>query len=129
MARERPFAAAAAAAGAAAAGLFLWSKRTQINDQLSSLSEQFGQWTDNMRTSGDGSRSEEHTSELQSLRHLVCPLLLEKKKNPTPPHPPKPPPPPPYLKKTKNTNHLKYIVDSILSLLKIIIFQQDDEQD
>src|SRR5438045_9520966 len=28
-----------------------------------------------------GPRSEEHTSELQSLRHLVCRLLLEKKKN------------------------------------------------
>src|SRR5436853_3468431 len=28
-------------------------------------------------------RSEEHTSELQSLRHLVCRLLLEKKKIPT----------------------------------------------
>src|SRR5205814_5679099 len=26
-----------------------------------------------------GGRSEEHTSELQSLRHLVCRLLLEKK--------------------------------------------------
>src|ERR1039458_9764079 len=29
----------------------------------------------------DRARSEEHTSELQSLRHLVCRLLLEKKKN------------------------------------------------
>src|ERR1039458_8199544 len=28
-------------------------------------------------------RSEEHTSELQSLRHLVCRLLLEKKKKPS----------------------------------------------
>src|SRR5258708_12675144 len=28
-------------------------------------------------------RSEEHTSELQSPDHLVCRLLLEKKKNPT----------------------------------------------
>src|SRR5262245_62815636 len=28
-----------------------------------------------------GLRSEEHTSELQSLRHLVCRLLLEKKNN------------------------------------------------
>src|SRR5947199_5222038 len=28
-------------------------------------------------------RSEEHTSELQSLRHLVCRLLLEKKKKAT----------------------------------------------
>src|SRR2546425_9277886 len=32
-------------------------------------------------------RSEEHTSELQSLAYLVCRLLLEKKK-PQPPHPP-----------------------------------------
>src|SRR2546422_5076227 len=29
---------------------------------------------------GDTSRSEEHTSELQSRLHLVCRLLLEKKK-------------------------------------------------
>src|SRR5262245_62383216 len=29
-------------------------------------------------------RSEEHTSELQSLRHLVCRLLLEKKNRTTP---------------------------------------------
>src|SRR5436853_5649189 len=29
---------------------------------------------------GHDLRSEEHTSELQSLRHLVCRLLLEKKK-------------------------------------------------
>src|SRR5436853_793226 len=28
---------------------------------------------------GAAQRSEEHTSELQSLRHLVCRLLLEKK--------------------------------------------------
>src|SRR5687767_15775755 len=30
---------------------------------------------------GDVRRSEEHTSELQSLAYLVCRLLLEKKKN------------------------------------------------
>src|SRR2546423_10051369 len=38
-----------------------------------------------------GMRSEEHTSELQSLAYLVCRLLLEKKKSPrqtlTPRHP------------------------------------------
>src|SRR5947199_400801 len=33
--------------------------------------------------SSDLTRSEEHTSELQSLRHLVCRLLLEKKNKPT----------------------------------------------
>src|SRR5258708_10510584 len=32
-------------------------------------------------TSTRASRSEEHTSELQSPDHLVCRLLLEKKKN------------------------------------------------
>src|SRR5438093_12765010 len=31
-------------------------------------------------TGGTGCRSEEHTSELQSLTNLVCRLLLEKKK-------------------------------------------------
>src|SRR2546422_6163520 len=31
----------------------------------------------------DAARSEEHTSELQSRLHLVCRLLLEKKKNNT----------------------------------------------
>src|SRR2546422_2099376 len=39
-------------------------------------------------------RSEEHTSELQSRLHLVCRLLLEKKK------------------KKKNTNMSKYTVDA-----------------
>src|SRR5258705_2769516 len=33
-----------------------------------------------VRQRGRERRSEEHTSELQSLRHLVCRLLLEKKK-------------------------------------------------
>src|SRR5262245_62702413 len=36
-------------------------------------------------TSPSRTRSEEHTSELQSLRHLVCRLLLEKKKKKTRP--------------------------------------------
>jgi len=53
MARERPFAAAAAAAGAAAAGLFLWSKRSQISNQLSNLSDQIDEWTQNMGSSND----------------------------------------------------------------------------
>src|SRR5689334_24653765 len=39
-------------------------------------------------------RSEEHTSELQSQFHLVCRLLLEKKKNTPSRYPPAPAPPP-----------------------------------
>src|SRR5205823_9551330 len=50
-----------------------------------------------------GNRSEEHTSELQSLAYLVCRLLLEKKRDDSraakrrgrPPAPPADPPPQP----------------------------------
>src|SRR5258705_8693784 len=48
-----------------------------------SRSTNFGvpRWIGQRSASGGiGARSEEHTSELQSLRHLVCRLLLEKKK-------------------------------------------------
>jgi hypothetical protein len=51
--RERPIAAAAAAAGAAAAGLFLWSRRQQISNQLSNLSDQIGEWRESI-SSGEG---------------------------------------------------------------------------
>src|SRR5690606_41875167 len=37
-------------------------------------------WTDGGRTRERRTRSEEHTSELQSRENLVCRLLLEKKK-------------------------------------------------
>src|SRR3712207_6943836 len=37
---------------------------------------------------GEGRRSEEHTSELQSRQYLVCRLLLEKKNTSTFSHPP-----------------------------------------
>src|ERR1039458_10365772 len=36
-------------------------------------------WRRDNSCTGTPARSEEHTSELQSLRHLVCRLLLEKK--------------------------------------------------
>src|SRR5690625_5312080 len=52
-------------------------------------------WATCWTTSNYGTRSEEHTSELQSRGHLVCRLLLEKKKNkPPPPPPPNRPTPP-----------------------------------
>src|SRR2546423_7577295 len=37
-------------------------------------------WGDSAATAASMNRSEEHTSELQSLAYLVCRLLLEKKK-------------------------------------------------
>src|SRR2546425_2759531 len=38
-------------------------------------------WTAAVSRAGEIKRSEEHTSELQSLAYLVCRLLLEKKNN------------------------------------------------
>lgn len=55
MARERPVAAAAAVGAAAAAGVFLWSRRNQIGDQVSNMSGQISDWSDNMR----GKKSED----------------------------------------------------------------------
>jgi len=59
IARDRPMAAAAVAAGAAAAGLFLWSKRTQISDQLSNLSDQFSEWREGMGSSDNWSAGDD----------------------------------------------------------------------
>src|SRR2546425_6835802 len=42
--------------------------------ETAALAQTFGRW-------GIDARSEEHTSELQSLAYLVCRLLLEKKKD------------------------------------------------
>src|SRR3989442_3154203 len=45
-----------------------------------SLDVKQGEFLVLLGASGAGKRSEEHTSELQSRPHLVCRLLLEKKK-------------------------------------------------
>src|SRR5205814_2831428 len=47
------------------------------------VEEHRGREPEAARPVGERGRSEEHTSELQSLRHLVCRLLLEKKKKQT----------------------------------------------
>lgn len=48
-AKDAPLATAAVAAGAVAAGVFLWSKRNQISNQLSDLSGQISDWTSQMQ--------------------------------------------------------------------------------
>jgi hypothetical protein len=45
---DRPLATAAAIGGAVAAGVFLWSRRNQISDQLSNLSQQINDWREGM---------------------------------------------------------------------------------
>jgi hypothetical protein len=51
-AKDRPIAAAAAAAAAVGAGVFLWSRRNQITDQISSLSDQITDWRSGMGSDG-----------------------------------------------------------------------------
>lgn len=52
-AKDRPMATAAAAAAAVGAGVFLWSRRNQISEQLTGLSEQISEWRDSYGTTGE----------------------------------------------------------------------------
>ena len=51
--RANPIATAAAVGGAVAAGVFLWSRRNQISEQLAGLSDQIGEWREGSQ-SGEG---------------------------------------------------------------------------
>ena len=57
-AKEKPLATAAAAAGAVAAGVFLWSKRNQISEQISRLSDQISDWSEERGWTGNSSEME-----------------------------------------------------------------------
>jgi hypothetical protein len=52
-ARDNPFATAAAVGGALAAGVFLWSRRNKISDQIGKLTEQIGELRDSMGPARD----------------------------------------------------------------------------
>src|SRR5499426_4861916 len=58
--------------------IWRWKRRARARRAVGSRwwRRRCGRW----RSGRARRRSEEHTSELQSLRHLVCRLLLEKKK-------------------------------------------------
>jgi hypothetical protein len=53
MARDRPMATAAVAAAAVGAGVFLWSRRNQISDQLNDLSNQIREWSQTFPSTDD----------------------------------------------------------------------------
>src|SRR2546429_7073041 len=55
----------------------LWTARSA---SASAFSFRLEKYSAKARSRLSGNRSEEHTSELQSRLHLVCRLLLEKKK-------------------------------------------------
>ena len=52
-ARDNPLATAAAIGGAVAAGVFLWSRRNQISDQIANLADQISEWREGMGFEGD----------------------------------------------------------------------------
>src|ERR1035438_4861 len=60
-------------------GLGVASKLGKVNPLVGSVKGAMGGCTPLPAKSTHSKRSEEHTSELQSLRHLACRLLLEKK--------------------------------------------------
>jgi hypothetical protein len=61
-ARNNPLAAAAAVGGAVAAGVFLWSRRNQVSDQIGNLSDQISGWRDG-RASDSGIGDDTNTGE------------------------------------------------------------------
>jgi len=63
MVRENPITAAAAVGSAVAAGVFLWSRRNQISDQLSNLSDQISEWRDGFRSDSDASSDSDIATE------------------------------------------------------------------
>src|SRR5687768_18306065 len=78
------------ALAAAQATAALRKRAKQAGVPIVYCNDNFGKWRSDFRATlehvlkdgvrGSRSRSEEHTSELQSRLHLVCRLLLEKKK-------------------------------------------------
>src|SRR5205823_14470112 len=63
--------------------LFRSTSRPSVRAAESRAGSAIGAWRSTVRDTVDrqAPRSEEHTSELQSLAYLVCRLLLEKKKD------------------------------------------------
>ena len=61
--------------------LYLIYKSKKLNQETIKVKSESGRTV--IKGSSTLNRSEEHTSELQSLRHLVCRLLLENKKRDT----------------------------------------------
>ncbi|MEU4418953.1 hypothetical protein, partial [Nocardia salmonicida] len=52
-ARANPLSTAAAVGGAVAAGVFLWSRRNQISDEIGNLADQVSEWREGMQSGDD----------------------------------------------------------------------------
>jgi len=68
-ARANPLAAAAAVGSAVAAGVFLWSRRGQISDQIQNLSDQISEWRDSSEDQFTGENVTADTSANSGSRY------------------------------------------------------------
>jgi hypothetical protein len=75
-ARAKPFATAAAIGGVVAAGVFLWTRRTQISDKVEDLSDQITEATENLRV---GSDAAQETSSAESSAAPSTPRLRSRR--------------------------------------------------
>lgn len=73
MAREQPARAAVYAAAAVGAGVFLWSRRNQISEQISSLSDQFSEWSQNSGGSTSSGASDDIGGDTAGLTTAASP--------------------------------------------------------
>ena len=64
-ARDNPVATAAAVAGAVAAGVFLWSRRNQISDQIGELRDQIAEWRESMGSDDSGAAGKGGRSQVE----------------------------------------------------------------
>ena len=64
-ARDNPLATVAVVGGAVAAGIFLWSRRDQISDQIEYLAYQLSEWREGLESDGEAN-ADRMTSETSS---------------------------------------------------------------
>ena len=62
-ARGNPLTTAAAVGGAVAAGVFLWSRRNQISDQIGNLADKISGWREGMASGSDIAAEDTHSDE------------------------------------------------------------------
>lgn len=69
--RKNPLATAAAIGSAVAAGVFLWSRRNEISDQVSNLSQQINGWRDRSMNEDDATGAAVNEDSFMATSHPV----------------------------------------------------------
>jgi hypothetical protein len=64
-ARHNPIGTAAAVGGVIAAGVFLWSRRNQISDQIGNLTDQIAEWREGVGSDGFAAADDSRRSQVE----------------------------------------------------------------